>query len=193
VQSANGRLVRNRQSSDPAFGNFPDQWGWMGAFQDASENHFNAAVGYIHAFEVEAKTSTDPIVNVRADDLVEIMDMLVSDKGILSEPYGRLTATNAEVEWSELDDRVYYAQGAAIVARDIAVALKHSFPTELSRGGLENLDAAIEALDDAARFNPWWVTRGEASSQFADHRAKMQRYFTEAFRRLEDLRRSIEA
>lgn len=181
--------------------NFPDQWGAMGAFQDASENHYTEAVKLLENFVARANnsdstTSQGQLINLRTDDFVEIMRMLVADGGILTEPYGGLTSRNEKVSYVELDDRVYYAQGAAIVARDMLVAMRYMYKEELSRGGgLDNLDAAIDALNAAAQYNPPWISRGDSrfwwSTKFADDRAKMQSYFTEAFRRIENLKESL--
>ncbi len=176
--------------------NFPDQWGWGGARDDASENHFTLAGEFIDDFrQLVIKNESDKtrkkLINIRSDDFVQLIEMIVGDGGILSEPFGRLTARNANLPWSELDDTVYNAQGSARVARNILVALKSTFPEELARGGMENLDVAIEALDAASNFNPWWITRGEGPSLWADHRAKIQRYYNDAFRRLNDLQASL--
>ena len=174
-------------------GNFPDQWGWMGALEDASENHFGQAGKNIASFrqDMEKADPKDKLINLRSDDLVAIFDSIVGNGGILSEPFGKLTSRGADLPWSYLDDTVYYAQGAALVARDILVTLKSSFPTELERGGMRHLDVAIESLNAAGVFNPYMITRGDGDSMFADHRSKMQRYYTDAFRRLTELRDSL--
>ena len=174
-------------------GNFPDQWGWMGAFEDAAENHFRKAGENIQNFRalMEAPEAKNKLVNLRSDDLVAIFDSIVGNGGILSEPFGKLTYRGADMSWSHLDDAVYYAQGAALVARDILVTLKSSFPAELERGGMQLLEVAIDSLNAAGSFNPYMVTRGDGDSMFADHRSKMQRYYTDAFRRLTELRESL--
>ncbi len=183
-------------------GNFPDQWGGMGIFQDASERHFRSAIEDIKKFVSDSRKSRSTkddgiLVNVRTDDLVFLMAMLVADGGILTEPYGNLSSRNREVTYFEIDDDVYYAQGAAIVARDIAVAMRWMYADELSRGGLNNLDAAIDALNAAAKYNPAWISQGDSekwwSQKLADDRAKMQNYFTIAFRRIEDLKESLKS
>lgn len=174
-------------------GNFPDQWGWMGGLDDASENHFGKAGEFIAEFrkQMESANSDKKLVNLRSDDIVAILEAIIGNGGILSEPFGKLTARNAGLSWNELDDSVYYAQGAALVARNILVVLKSSFPRELERGGIGHLDVAIEALDTAGSFNPLWITRGDGESMFADHRSKMQRYYTDALRRLTELQSSL--
>ncbi len=175
-------------------GNFPDQWGWMGGLDDASENHFEKAGKFLAEFreQMEVADSNKKLVNLRSDDIVGILEAIVGNGGILSEPFGKLTARNANLAWNELDDAVYYAQGAALVARNILVTLRSSFPKELERGGMGHLDVAIEALDTAGSFNPLWITRGDGESMFADHRSKIQRYYTDALRRLTEFQKSLQ-
>ncbi len=96
-----------------------------------------------------------------------------------------------EIKQSELDDVVQFARGAAIVARDELSVLRFAFTEELSRGELDNLDAAIDSLEAIIDFHPWWIWRGDGDSMFADHRAKLSRYYSEVFRRIEDLAASL--
>ncbi len=167
----------------------PDEWGWYN--MSNSEKYFVSASELLNKYESEArKSASDALANIKSDDLFIILTQ-IKDK-VLGEPYGRLTARSSKVAWGELDDVVYYAQGAAIVARDMLVALRSTDPGgELAHGGMNNLDAAIDSLDAVVHFNPYWVMRGDGDSLFADHRSKVSRYYSEAFRRIEDLVESV--
>lgn len=163
----------------------PDEWNW---WITDSEGYFNDAIENLKEFESRAITNSD-LVNIRTDDLEAILNG-IKDR-VLGEPYGRLTARSSEIKWTELDDIVKFSRGAAIVARDELVVLRSAFTEELSKGGLDNLDAAIDSLDAIINFHPWWTWRGDGDSMFADHRAKLSRYYSEVFRRIEDLASSL--
>jgi hypothetical protein len=166
----------------------PDEWGWYS--MSNSEKYFKAASKLLNEFEIQSRQSAaTEFVNIRTDDLVAIMELIKDD--VLGEPYGRLTARNSKVKWSDLDDVVYYAQGAAIVARDMLVTLRSTYHDELMKGGMDNMNAAIDSLNAVVTFNPYWVMRGDGDSLFADHRSKISRYYSEAFRRIEDLVQSV--
>ena len=163
----------------------PDVWNME---MMPSEKYYENGIEKIRKFEKLAES--DPqIVNIRADDLVAILEGIKND--VLGEAYGKLTKSSDEVKWSEIDDIVKFARGAAIVARDQLAVLRSSFTDEISRGGLDNLDVAISALDGAITFHPWWVEKGSGDSMIADHRAKISRYYSEAIRRIEDMAESL--
>ena len=166
-----------------------DVWALMGIFPGSSESTYKKSLKSVNKFIDTAKQSSDLVVNIRTDDLKAILDSIKND--VLQEPFGQLTSRNNNVNWFELDNKVYFAQGAAIVARDILVVMRNRFESELEKGGLENLDAAIDSLNAAAQFNPWLVARGDGDSMWADHRSKMARYFSEAFRRIEEVSGSL--
>lgn len=136
-------------------------------------------------------------INITARDL-EIILLAISgldndDKqGILEVPHSRLTKTNADVSWTDLDDRVFFAQGCAVVARDALVVMRYAFEQKIiDAGAMENMNRAIQNLESATQFQPWWVMRGEWDSMFADHRAKMARYYNDARKRIVDVAEAI--
>jgi hypothetical protein len=163
----------------------PDEWNWGMA---DSESFFKEGIESLKEFEAQA-IANPKLINIRTDDFEALITGI--KERVLGEPYGRLTDRGKQVGWSELDDVVMFAQGAAIVARDELVVLRNTFPEELSRGGLANLDAAIDSLNAIINFHPWWVSRGDGDSMFADHRAKLSRYYSEAVNRLGDLAASL--
>lgn len=162
-----------------------DEWNWWMA---DSEMYFVEAIDYLKQFEAQA-IKDQSLVNVRTDDLEAIL-MYIKDR-ILGEPYGRLTEQSDNLSWTELDDVIMFSRGAAIVARDELVVLRSTFGEDLSRGGLNNLDEAIGALGAVIDFHPWLITRGSGDSMLADHRSKLSRYYSQAFRRIEDLVSSL--
>ncbi len=61
----------------------------------------------------------------------------------------------------------------------------------MEKGAEENVMKAIESLDKAAQYNPWWVSRGDGDSKMADDRSKVARYITEAIEMIGVVRNSI--
>ncbi len=163
----------------------PNEWKWG---VTTSEGYFEAALQLIEKYE-KCALQKKCMVDIRSDDLEYILRG-IKDR-VLAEPYGRLTARNSTQPFDKLDDVVMFAVGSARVARDILVAMRYFFHDELDRGGIENMDAAIDSLNAASEFHPWWVARGDRDSMWADHRAKLSRYYTEAFRRIENLADSL--
>jgi hypothetical protein len=158
----------------------------------SSESYYRSGIESIHTYQQKLITGSDDArTNVTTRNLVGVLKALDS---MLQEPYGRLIDRNATVGWTELDDTVFYAQGAAIVTRDILAALSVAYAEEFERGALElQLAEAISSLEAAAQFNPLFVLRGDGDSMLGDHRAKMGRYVSEAFRRIEDIYEALES
>ncbi len=75
--------------------------------------------------------------------------------------------------------------------RDVFSALWTGFHNEREKGAEENVMKAIESLDKAAQYNPWWVSRGDGDSKMADDRSKVARYITEAIEMIGVVRNSI--
>ncbi|MFC1609097.1 DUF2333 family protein [Patescibacteria group bacterium] len=95
------------------------------------------------------------------------------------------------IPYWELDNKIYYAQGVAIVVRDLLSAILYSYYGYFEKGAEANILSAIDSLNAAVEYNPYLVTRGRGKSVFADNRAKMSVYFTNAFRGIEEAQKSI--
>jgi len=163
-----------------------DEWGWYNMTN--SEKYFYEGIAITKSYQ-ERLINGNARINVTTADIYDILTVIKED--VLGEPYGRLVKRGNDVENGELDDHVYYAQGAAIVARDSLSVLFKAFSKEMDKGADENMRAAIDSLNAAAVFNPWWVARGDGPSMWADHRSKMSRYYSEAIRRIEDVAQSM--
>jgi len=175
----------------------PYRWAWMGLFEGSTEEEYENAIAKLDKFTqlvIDNDNLDQPkkLVDIRSTDFVTIIDIIADEKrGFLQEPYGKLTARNNEILYFKLDDTVYYAAGSALVARDLLVALKSAYPEDLDRGGMFNLDVAIDALSAAGRYNPYWISRGADDSMPKDHRAKVQQYMSDAIKYLTKFRDSL--
>ena len=163
----------------------PDIWKW---WVTDSEEFYEDGFTKMGKFEKLAMVNPD-LINIKTDDLVAILEV-IKQKAI-GEPYGRLQERNGKIGRFELDDAIKYARGAAIPARDVLVVLRYAFADMLERGGLDNLDSAIDSLEAIINFHPWITTRGEGSLPIPDYRSKLSRYFSQVDNRLKDIIKSM--
>lgn len=177
-------LVEARQEG---FGPSPEFW-----FFPSSEALYRDGIEAVRRYQTKLGAgSSDARINVTTADLAGTLRGM---KQMLQEPNGRLVDRNATVAWTEIDDAVFYSQGAAIVARDMLAALSVAYDTEFQRGQVgEQIEEAISSLNAVAKFNPYWNLRGEGDSVWADHRAKLARYYNDVIGRLEDIANAIES
>ncbi|MFC1638400.1 DUF2333 family protein [Patescibacteria group bacterium] len=116
---------------------------------------------------------------------------VVSEKDDSSGEIVKKVVLQGEIPYWDLDNRIYFAQGVAIVIRDVLSATLYSYYNYFEKGSEANILGAIDSLEAAAKFNPYWVGRGRGDSVWADHRAKMSVYFTNAIRGIEETQKSI--
>ena len=180
----NPLIVQARQSG---FSFRPDSW-----IFPSSESQYRGGIELIKEYQDELRAhSSEATINITNTDIETILRII--DTRVLEVPHGRLNARNFETSWFELDDHVFYAQGAAIVARDALVAMRSAFSDKIALAGATvNMDRAVDALEAVVRFHPWVIARGDGDSMWADHRAKLSRYFTEARQRIRDVADAIQ-
>lgn len=158
----------------------------------ASEGYYRDGIDAVRKYQ-DGLRRGDPntVVNVTTKNLANTLRCMDS---MLQEPYGRLIDRSSSVVWTKIDDEIFYAQGAAIVARDMLAAIAVAYADEFQRGQLDRQVAeAVDSLSAAARFNPYWNLRGDGDSMFGDHRSKEARYVSEALRRIEDIYEALES
>lgn len=179
-----GRLVKARQEG---FAFVPTSWMFP-----ASEPRYDNGIYLIKEYQSDLRSGNinNATINITNTDIETILLAIAND--VMEVPHGRLNARNFTVSWFELDDRVFFAQGAAIVARDALVAIRYAFEGKITEvGAIENLDQAITSLEGAIDYHPWWVMQGDGDAMFADHRAKMSRYITDARKRVADVAQAV--
>ena len=175
--------------NDGGFAIGPDVW-----FLPAAEGSYRDGIRNVRLYQENllAGNTGRASVNITTRNLVVVMRALSED--VLGEPYGRLIERNSQLGWLQLDNEVYRAQGAAIVARDVLAAITVGWYDELvERQVIENLEQAIDSLDAATHFNPLFIMRGDGDSMIADHRSKMARYISEAQNRINEAVLALES
>ncbi len=178
------RLVTARQQG---FNEKATSWTFPSA-----ESRYRSGISLIKSYQSDLRAGRVEKANINITNTdIETILLAITER-VMEVPHGRLNARNFEVAWYELDDRVFFAQGAAIVARDALVAMRYAFEDKIiASGAMENMNQAIDSLEGAVNFHPWWVMRGDGDAMFADHRAKMSRYYTDARKRIKDVADAI--
>ncbi|WP_319760141.1 hypothetical protein [Maridesulfovibrio sp.] len=177
----------------------PRIWGF---FERSSNSAYEDGVANVHKYadklidtKVAKKKKDDvrAIVNIKASEIYEMLTFILS-KNFIDVPLGWLSAPGGSLSWSDLDDRVYFAQGMTLVLRDVVTVLQELYPekiTNVDKGGTQNLEEAMTAMNKICTFNPAIVLRGKEDSMFADHRGKMARYMFTVRERLHDVADTI--
>ncbi|MEA3387087.1 MAG: DUF2333 family protein [Patescibacteria group bacterium] len=163
-----------------------DVWGF---FVMSAEGKYIDAINNMKTYEKDL-LADKATFNMRSDDVYELL-RLITGPQLIDQTMGYLIQKNEEVAFNDLDDRMYYAQGVALVIRDVMHALIKIEPSILEKGGKRNISEGLSELDKIVKFNPIFVLRGQHDSMFADHRGKVARYLISIDKRIEELMESI--
>lgn len=163
-----------------------DVWGF---FRASAENQYKKTLEKSRQY-IQDVVDDKAVFNMRTDDIYNVLTLILSEN-FSGQVMGLLTEPNEFVNYSDLDDRVYYAQGVTLVIRDFMKALVAAYPDIAEKGGTENLQAAFFAMDKICTFYPLFVWRGQHDSMFADHRSKVARYTTTWTKRVNDIAQSV--
>jgi hypothetical protein len=161
-----------------------DSW-WF----PSTEGEYRKGLELIRRYEAQL-LDNQAVFNMRTDDMYNLLDF-ITGKQFLDQPLGLLVQSNAEVDYFDLDDRIYYTQGVVLVLRDVLSILFHLYPEIGEKGGTENIRIAMRDIHQISTFDPPIVLRGAHDSVMADHRGKMARYLISARERLNDVAQSI--
>jgi hypothetical protein len=175
-----------KMAREKEFAYSSDVWGFLVI---SSESKYRKGIKHIKRYErdlIEKKA----VFNMRSDDVYELLKLITGPQ-LIDQTMGYLIQKNEEVSFIDLDDRLYYAQGVALVIRDVLHTLVKIDPTILENGGKRNIAEGLLELDKIIRFNPTVVLRGRHDSMFADHRGKVARYLISIDKRIEELMESI--
>ena len=96
--------------------------------------------------------------------------------------------------WLQTDRYFYHAQGIAHVQYVLFLALKREYHQLLTvKPVMQTLfDEATEALQKAAKMNPFVILNGSPSGLFANHRRNLDGYIIEARQKIYSIREELE-
>ena len=161
-----------------------DSW-WF----PSTEKEYRKGIALIRQYENDLLNGS-AIFNMRSDDMYDLLDF-ITGRQLLDQPLGLLVQSNAEVQYMDLDDRIYYTQGVILVLRDLLKTLFALYPEIEAKGGSDNIRVAMREIDQICTFDPVVVLRGAHDSVMADHRGKMARYLISVRERLNDVAQSV--
>ena len=173
-----------KEAREKRFAFTEDSW-WF----PSTEKEYRKGIELIEQYETDLLNG-DAVFNMRTDDMYDLLDF-ITGRQLLDQPFGLLVQTNAEVPYTELDDRIYYTQGVVLVLRDLLKTLFVLYPDIKEKGGSDNIRVALRDMDQICTFDPVVVLRGDHDSVMADHRGKMARYLISVRERLNDVAQSI--
>ena len=173
-----------KEAREKRFAFTEDSW-WF----PSTEKEYRKGIELIKQYETDLLNG-DAVFNMRTDDMYDLLDF-ITGRQLLDQPLGLLVQTNAEVPYTELDDRIYYTQGVVLVLRDLLKTLFVLYPDIEEKGGSDNIRVAMRDMDQICTFDPVVVLRGDHDSVMADHRGKMARYLISVRERLNDVAQSI--
>lgn len=181
VDNENSHL---KEAREKRFAFTEDSW-WF----PSTEKEYRKGIELVKQYETDLLNG-DAVFNMRSDDMYDLLDF-ITGRQLLDQPLGLLVQTNAEVQYTELDDRIYYTQGVVLVLRDLLKTLFALYPDIEAKGGTDNIRVALREMDQICTFDPVIVLRGDHDSVMADHRGKMARYLISVRERLNDVAQSI--
>lgn len=161
-----------------------DSW-WF----PSTEKEYRKGIALIKQYESDLLNGS-AVFNMRSDDKYDLLDF-ITGRQLLDQPLGLLVQSNTEVNYADLDDRIYYTQGVVLVLRDVLKALFVLYPEIEAKGGSDNIRIAMREIGQICNFDPVVVLRGDHDSIMADHRGKMARYLISVRERLNDVAQSI--
>jgi len=173
-----------KEAREKRFAFTEDSW-WF----PSTEKEYRKGIELIKQYETDL-INGDAVFNMRSDDMYDLLDF-ITGRQLLDQPLGLLVQTNAEVIYTDLDDRIYYTQGVVLVLRDLLKTLFVLYPDIEAKGGTDNIRVALREMDQICTFDPVVVLRGAHDSVMADHRGKMARYLISVRERLNDVAQSI--
>ena len=162
-----------------AYNNDPRKW----AFPSA-ENAFQRGNSALRRFAAELGGLAN--LYPRADNLIELLKIFISDLGTVSTRLLEAHDSN-RISWFEIDDNFYFAQGAGFAMYGMMLAVREDFQGVLAdKNALKITDLILRSLK-ASQFEPWLVTNGSKSGFLANHSNNLKVFLDDARQKMKSL------
>ena len=148
----------------------------------SAEGSYKSGLKLLEAYKDGLDTGKS-IYNARADDVYSAFNLVLGD-GVLGYALGLLQDSQS-LPFYTLDNRIYEAQGVALVVRDYVSALYTLYPEVTGKNNEENMRKVLHYLDRIATYNPLYITATVNSGEL------IISYLMFVRDRLEDIRDSI--
>ncbi len=177
---------QNLVSAENNLRNDPTKW----AFPSAESRYREAAArlqAYVDGLGTDPPTSRP--INARNVELIRLMQTWTD---LLGDAHAELY--RADVDWLQIDDAFYHAQGFCHVIAAMLPAVEIEYRREIDgRPVLRKLFTEAQApLDRCAVMKPLAVVDGSDASLLANHRRNLDVYVNEARQKLYSIREELE-
>ncbi len=151
---------------------------WFPSAEGAYEN----GLTLVEKYKKDLDTGKS-VYNCRPDDIYSAFNLILSDS-VMGYAMGLLQGSQ-DLPFYTLDNRIYEAQGVALVVRDYVAALYALYPDVAGKNNTENMERALQYLDRIATYDPLYITSWVNSGEL------IISYLMFVRDRLEDIRDSI--
>ena len=142
------------------------------------------------AASVDSGVKNAGVYNVKSDDVYLILKYC---NQMLEYALGYLNKDN--VKHFDTDNYIYFSKGVVSVVENVLKGLVSVDSSVISRGGQENVDAALKRLAFVREFNPVYTFAGGNSrgdAMLPNHVAALARHIDVASNRINDIMQSME-
>ncbi len=148
----------------------------------SAEGSYKDGLKLLEAYKKGLDTGKS-VYNCRPDDVYSAFNLVLGD-GLLGYALG-LLQDSQNLPFYTLDNRIYEAQGVALVVRDYIKTLYTLYPEVTGKNNDENMEKVLLYLDRIATYNPLYITAAVNSGEL------IISYLMFVSNRLEDIRDSI--
>ncbi len=159
----------------------PSKWGYL--FIPSAESAYSKGLSLVEKYKKDL-LNDKAIYNCRSDDIYSSLQLITGDR-LLGLAIGILQNDAGDEMFWETDNRIYEAQGIAIVVRDFFDALYKLYPDVTQKGNKDNYDVAMRYLNDICEYDPLFVLNSLNSREL------IISYLLFAKNRIEDIMHSI--
>ena len=163
-----------------AFANDPHRWAFPSA--EGAFSRGNAALERFRA-DLGGKANFYP----RADNLIQLIDPLISELGAVATLLLKSRTAPDEVGWLEIDNNFYYAQGVGWAMLGLMRAVQHDFRAVLQDKNAQEITAQIIQSLEESQFEPWIVTNGRKDGVLANHSNNLKVHLDDARQKMNSL------
>lgn len=160
----------------------PTRWGFLGV-REGSESAYNKGFKEIEKYKANLLAGK-ATYNCKTDDIYNALITMTGDQ-ILGYALGLLESSD-ELPWYTLDNRIYEAQGMALVVRDFLWAVYKLYPQISQKNNETNFAKAMYYLNKICTYDPIYI----ANNPF-NNGAVVRSYLLNVKNRLDDIANSL--
>lgn len=177
-QRTSDSVHRETDAAYTAYANDPEKWAFPSA--ESAYSRGNAALRRFGG-ELGSTANFYP----RADNLVQLLEPFVSELGAVATML--LNSRTEKVDWSEVDDNFYRAQGVGYALLGLMEAVKVDFDGVLNDKNAMTITELIIGSLAESQFEPLVITNGDKNGVLANHSSNLKAYLDDARQKMNSL------